>query len=39
MKQHKKGCNSVAVRSGFEVLVTGSDDGHTIVTNLISYRH
>jgi hypothetical protein len=39
MKQHKKGCNTVAVRLGNEVLATGSDDGHTIITNLISYRH
>ena len=39
MKQHKKGCNSVAVRQGSEVVATGSEDGHTIVTNLVSYRH
>lgn len=39
MKQHKKGCNSVSVRSGNEILATGSDDGYTILTNLISYRH
>lgn len=24
---------------GNEIMVTGSDDGHTIITNLISYRH
>ena len=39
MKQHKKSCNSVSVRLGSEVMATGSDDGHTIVTNLVSYRH
>lgn len=39
MKQHKKGCNSVAVRKGNEIMATGSDDGHTIITNLVSYRH
>ena len=39
MKQHKRSCNSVDVRLGSEVMATGSDDGHTIVTNLVSYRH
>jgi hypothetical protein len=39
MKQHKRGCNSVCVRSNSEVLATGSDDGNTIITNLVSYRH
>ena len=39
MKQHKKSVNSVGIRSGGEVMATGSDDGHTIVTNLVSYRH
>ena len=39
MKQHKKGVHSVAVRQGSEVVATGSEDAHTIVTNLVSYRH
>lgn len=39
MKQHKKGCNTVAVKQGSEILATGSDDGNTIITNLMSYRH
>lgn len=39
MKQHQKGCNSLSVRKGTEMLASGSDDGYTIVTNLISYRH
>ena len=39
MKQHKRGVNSISVRYGSEILATGSDDGHTILTNLISYRH
>ncbi len=39
MKQHKRGGNSISVRYGSEILATGSDDGHTILTNLISYRH
>lgn len=39
MKQHQKGCNSLSLRSGTEILASGSDDGQTIVTNLVSYRH
>lgn len=39
MKQHQKGCNSISVRKGTELLASGSDDGCTIITNLISYRH
>ena len=39
MKQHQKGCNSIDVRKGTELLASGSDDGYTIVTNLVSYRH
>jgi hypothetical protein len=39
MKQHKDGCNSISVRLGHEILATGSEDGSTIITNLISYRH
>jgi hypothetical protein len=39
MKQHKEGCNSISVRYGHEILATGSEDGSTIITNLISYRH
>ncbi len=39
MKQHKKSCNSVAVKLNSEILATGSDDGNTIITNLMSYRH
>jgi WD40 repeat protein len=39
MKQHQKGCNSVCIRNGSELLASGSDDGYTIITNLISYRH
>jgi hypothetical protein len=39
MKQHKDGCNSISVRYGHEILATASDDGNTIITNLVSYRH
>ena len=39
MRQHQKGCNSISVRKGTEMLASGSDDGYTIVTNLVSYRH
>lgn len=39
MKQHQKGCNSISIRKGTELLASGSDDGYTIITNLISYRH
>lgn len=39
MKQHQRGCNSISVRKGTELLASGSDDGCTIITNLISYRH
>jgi hypothetical protein len=39
MKQHQKGCNSVCMRKGTYTLASGSDDGYTILTNLITYRH
>jgi hypothetical protein len=39
MKQHQKGCNSIAMRRGTYILASGSDDGYTIITNLITYRH
>ena len=39
MRQHQKGCNSISIRKGTELLASGSDDGYTIITNLISYRH
>lgn len=39
MKQHQKGCNSISVRKGTSYMASGSDDGFTIVTDLISYRH
>lgn len=39
MKQHQKGCNSLSVRKGTEFVASGSEDGYTIITNLLSYRH
>lgn len=39
MKQHQKGCNSLSIKKNTKFVASGSDDGYTIITNLVSYRH